>query len=57
MYEHVIPSFVAFAARTSTMAELLLAALQCVSIRLLITNPMATTAARVKAQSNSQGQY
>jgi hypothetical protein len=51
MYEHGIPSFFEYAAKTATLAELLFAAVQCVSIRLLMTSPMEMETARVTVQS------
>jgi hypothetical protein len=50
MYEHGIPSFIEFVAKTATMAEFLFVAVQCVSIRLLITSPMAMTTARSRSR-------
>jgi len=52
MYEHGIPGFIEFVAKTATMAELLFAAVQCVYIRVLSTSPMAMPTARVESQSN-----
>jgi hypothetical protein len=57
MYEHAIPSFFEFAAKTATMAEVLFAAAQCVSIRLLITSLMGMPTARVATQGNRESQY
>lgn len=56
MYEHGILSFFEFAAKTATLTELLFVAVQCVSIRLLITSPMAMPTASVAAQSNRKSQ-
>jgi hypothetical protein len=57
MYEHGIPSFVEFAAKTATMAEFLFAAVQLVCVCLFITRPMATTPPRIVAESNRTSQY
>jgi hypothetical protein len=57
MYEHGIPGFIEFAAKTTTLAEFLFAAVQCVSLRLLISSPIATTTtARVAEESNRKSQ-
>lgn len=55
MYELAIPGFVAFAAATT--AEFPFAAVQCVSIRLLMTSPMGMLTARATAQSNRNSRY